>query len=131
MAKHALGDAPSLLVDTMRQFSALVQGEMELARAEVSHIVSRAGVGIAMLAVAMLLALVSLNVLASAAVAYIAANGISVGLAALIVGGILLLVAVGLALVGKSRLSAEALTPEKTAHNLRQDISAIKEASNV
>lgn len=131
MHKNSLQDTPTLLVDTARNFTSLVQSEMDLARAEMSHIVTRAGVGVALIAVAMLMALVSLNVLASAAVAYIAANGFSVGMAALIVGGVLLLVAIILAIVGKSRLSADALTPDKTAKNLKKDFSAIKEASNV
>lgn len=131
MAKQKLEDAPSMLVDTLRQFTSLIQGEIKLARAEVSGIATRATVGIAFLAVAFLLALVALNVLASAAVAYVAANGLSVGSAALLVGGILLLVAVGFVLAGKSRLSADALTPQRTAANVRRDITTLKEASNV
>ena len=131
MAKHPLNDAPSLLVDTLRQFNSLVQGEVKLAKAEVSNIVTRAGVGIALFAVAFLLALTALNVLASAAVAYIAETGLTVGTAALIVGGVLILVALGLALMGKSRLSADALSPDRTTDSLRHDIAAIKEASNV
>ncbi len=131
MAKHALNEAPSLLVDTLRQFTSLVQGELKLARAEMSRIITRAGVGIMFLAIAMLMALVSLNVLASAAVAYIAANGLSVGLSALIVGGVLIVAAIGFALAGKSRLSADALTPDRTAESVREDITVLKEASNV
>ncbi len=131
MAKHALQDAPSLLVDVLRQFTSLIQGEMKLARAEMARIVTRAGVGFAFLAIAFALALVSLNILASAAVAYIAANGLSVGGAALIVGGILLASALGFAFAGKARLRADALVPEKTATSLRDDIATIKEASNV
>ncbi|SFS21251.1 phage holin family protein [Yoonia litorea] len=131
MAKHPINQAPSLLVDTLRHFSALIQGELKLARAEVSNIVSRAGVGIALIAIAMLMALVSLNVLATAAVAYIAANGFSIGLASLMVGAALLIVAVVLALAGKSRLSPEALTPNKTVHSVKKDYESIKEAANV
>ncbi|WP_299877845.1 phage holin family protein [uncultured Sulfitobacter sp.] len=131
MAKQKLEEAPSMLVDTLRQFTSLIQGEIKLARAEVSSIATRATVGIAFLAVAFLLALVALNVLASAAVAYVAANGLSVGTGALLVGGILLFVAVGFVLAGKSRLSADALTPQRTAANVRRDIMTLKEASNV
>ena len=131
MAKHAIQDAPSLLVDTLRQFTSLIQGEITLARAEMSRIITRAGIGILFIAIAMLMALVSLNVLASAAVAYIAANGVSVGLAALIVGGILIVAAIGFALAGKSRLSAEALRPDRTVESVRDDINTLKEASNV
>lgn len=131
MSEHRVKDAPSLLVDALRQFTSLIQGELKLARAEMSSIVTRAGVGIMFIAIAMLMALVALNVLASSAVAYIAAQGLSVGVAALIVGGILVVGAVGFALAGKARLSAQALTPERTAESLRDDMAAIKEASNV
>lgn len=131
MAKHPLNDAPTLFVDALRQFSSLVQGEMKLARAEMSNIITRAGVGILLIALSMLTALVALNVFATAAVAYIAATGLSIGLAALIVGGVLIAVALILALSGKSRLSADALSPDRTTDSLREDLVAIKEASNV
>lgn len=131
MAKHPLNDAPTLFVDTLRQFSSLVQGEMKLARAEMSNIITRAGVGILLIALSMLTALVALNVFATAAVAYVAATGLSIGLAALIVGGVLIAVALILALSGKSRLSADALSPDRTTDSLREDLVAIKEASNV
>ena len=131
MAKHGLQDAPTLLVDTFRQFTTLMQGELKLARAELSNIVTRAGMGIAFIAIAMLMALVALNVLASAVVAYLAANGLSIGTAALAVGGLLIVIALILAFMGKSRLSAEALTPDRTVENIRDDIAAMKEASHV
>ena len=131
MAKPSIQEAPSLLVDSLRQFTTLVQGEFRLARAELSRAVSRAGTGILFLAIAFLMALVALNVLASAAVAAIAANGLSVGMAALIVGGILLLLTAGFAMAGRSRLSADALSLDRTADSVRKDIHAIKEASNV
>lgn len=131
MAKHPLNDAPTLFVDALRQFSSLVQGEMKLARAEMSNIITRAGVGVLLIALSMLTALVALNVFATAAVAYIAATGLSIGLAALIVGGVLIAVALILALSGKSRLSADALSPDRTTDSLREDLAAIKEASNV
>jgi len=130
MSKHKIQDAPTLLVDTLRHFTSLIQGELKLARAEMSNIVTRAGIGLVFIALAMLTALVSLNVLASAAVAYIAAEGFSIGLAALIVGGVLIVLAVIFALLGKSRLSPEALMPEKTAQSVREDLQAMKEATN-
>ncbi|WP_420862965.1 phage holin family protein [Algirhabdus cladophorae] len=131
MPKHTLHDAPSLFADTLRHFTSLVQGEMTLAKAEMSRAITRASAGIALLAVAFLMALVALNVLASAAVAYIAANGLFSGAAALIVGGALLGTAIGIGLLGKARLSTKTLVATKTATNIHQDITTIKEASNV
>ena len=45
----------------------------------------------------------------------------STALAALVVGGVTLLAGVGLVLLGRSRLKAEALVPRKTVESLRQD----------
>lgn len=130
-AHNSVNRAPALLVDTLRQFTGLMQGEIKLAKAEFGRIASRAGVGIVFLAIAFLMALVALNVLASAAVAYLAMLDLSVGTAALIVGGALLLIGLLFALAGKSRLSADALTPDETVENLRADLHTVKEASNV
>ncbi|WP_299031415.1 phage holin family protein [uncultured Sulfitobacter sp.] len=123
--------APTLLVDTLRNFANLMQTELQLAKAEIANNVSRAGAGIAMMVVAAILALTGLNVLAGALVAYIATTGLSAGTAALIVGGGVLIVAVILVLVGKSRLSAAALEPTRTLNNLQRDAATVKGATNV
>ena len=123
-------EAPHLLSKALRQFVDLVQDELTLARAEMSRNLSRAGTGLVFFGIAALLALVALNVLASALVAYIAAAGLSLGAAALIVGGVFLAVAVVLALLGKQRLSADALAPSRTARSLRRDYQELKETTN-
>ena len=123
--------APTLLVDALRNFTNLMQTELHLAKAEIANNVSRAGAGIAMMAVAAILALTGLNVLAGALVAYIASAGLSAGTAALIVGGGVLLIAVALVFIGKSRLTASALEPTRTLNNLQRDAAAVKGATNV
>lgn len=123
-------EAPHLLSKALRQFVNLMQDELTLARAELSRNLSRAGTGLVFFGIAALLALVALNVLASALVAYIAAAGLSLGAAALIVGGVFLAVAVVLALLGKQRLSADALAPSRTAQNLRRDYHKLKETTH-
>ncbi len=123
--------APGLLVDALRNFSNLMQIELQLAKAEISQNISRAGTGIAFFVIAGILALTALNVLAAALVAYIAASGISAGMAALIVGGIILLIAAGLFFAGKARISASALEPSRTINNIQRDVSAVKGATNV
>lgn len=123
--------APNLLVDALRNFSNLMQTELHLAKAEVATNLSRAGVGIAFFAIAGILALTALNVLAGAFVAYLATTGLSAGTAALIVGGLTLLIAVILVFAGKSRLTASALQPTRTMSNLQRDVTAVKGATNV
>lgn len=123
-------DAPRQLVFAFRQFTNLIQNELALARAEMSRNLSRAGVGIAMIGVAALLSLVALNVLASALVAVLAANGVPVWLSALIIGGVMLGIAVILVFLGKSRLDPEALAPKRTIDNVKQDLEKLKEIGN-
>ena len=118
--------APYLFAETLRNFTGLMQKELLLAKTEVSHNVSRAGMGIAFFAIAGILALTALNVLASALVAYIAANGVSAGTAALIVGGVTLLAAIALVFAGKSRLSSGALEPTRTLKNIQRDVTTVK-----
>jgi uncharacterized membrane protein YqgA involved in biofilm formation len=103
---------------------------MALAKAEARQNASRAGVGLALIAVAAILSLTALDVLAAALVAWIATSGLDAGWAALIVGGGLLLIALGLAVYGKSRLSSDALAPDRTTRNIKTDIRTLKEATN-
>ncbi|MEL6585118.1 MAG: phage holin family protein [Pseudomonadota bacterium] len=130
MQDSDLRDAPSHLVSTLRHLSSLMQGELALAKAEMARNLSRAGTGLIFFGIAALLTLVALNVLATALVGYIAETGLSLGVAATLVGGGLLVIAIAFALGGKARLSADALHPTRTAENLARDMDAIKEATH-
>ena len=126
-----LRETPALLVAAFRHFAQLMQDEVALAKAELGRNASRAGMGLALIGVAAILALTALDVVAAAVVAWLSAEGgLSVGTAAIVVGGVLLAVAVVLALVGKSRLSADALAPDRTVRNVRRDIDTLKEATD-
>lgn len=122
--------APSVFVTTLRQFTTLMQDEIALARAEFSTSLSRASAGLAMIGVAALMALVALNVLAGALVGYLTTTGLGTGTAALLVGGGLLALALAILLVGKSRLTPEALVPDRTTDNLKRDFAQIKDATD-
>lgn len=125
-----LKDVPSLVVTAFRQFTTLMQDEIALARSEISRNLSRAGTGLGMIGVAALLALTALNVLATAVVGYLAQLDMSAGTAALIVGAVLLMLALILVMMGKSRLSADALDPKVTRAQIKRDIATIKEATH-
>ncbi len=122
--------APSLLTGALKHFVNLMQKELHLAKAELSQNMSRAVTGIVFFGIAALLALTALNVLAGALVAFVATLGFTAGQSALMVGGVILLVAAVLVFAGKSRLSADALEPTRTMANLKQDIKTVKEATN-
>ena len=92
MTDNDFRQVPSQFTSAFRHFSNLVQGELNLARAEMSQNLSRAGVGIVFFGIAALMALVALNILATAVVAAIAASGVSYSVSAAIVGGVILLI---------------------------------------
>lgn len=122
--------APHLLIDSFRHFANLIQKEVQLARAEVSSNISRAVGGLVFFGIAALMVLTALNVLAGAAVGYLTEDGMNAGTAALIVAVVFLVVAGILILVGKSRLSSDALTPNHTIANVKRDVQAVKGATH-
>ena len=124
-------ETPALMVKLLRQLSSLLHNEIALARADISQRLSRAGVGLGFLAGAFLLALVALQVLAGAAVAGLVHGGMAIWAAALSVGVIVLLIAGIFAAIGKARMSADALKPQRSLDNLERDAEAVKEASHV
>ncbi|WP_254430011.1 phage holin family protein [Ruegeria arenilitoris] len=126
-----LRSAPGLLANALKHLSSLLQAEAKLAKEELSRNLTRAGVGLACIGIALILLMIALNLLATALVAYIAANGLSAGMASLLVGAGLALAAACLALFGQSRMSATALVPEKAMKNLQRDIEAMKESTHV
>ena len=120
--------AGSLLSDAMGNVSSLVRGEVDLARAEIGENVTKAGVALGMIAGAALIALVSLNVLAAALVAALTEAGLDAGWAALIIGGVLAVIAFVLMGKGVNDLKLSSLAPTRTAKNVRRDAEAVKEA---
>lgn len=122
-------EAPGLMEQFSLVFAAigrLVQGELRLARAEVAQGLQGMVGGIVKIALAGIVALVALNVLAGAAVAGLATTGIGPVWAALVVGLILALVALGLAMAGRAALRLDALRPERALRGLRRDADAVK-----
>ena len=113
----------------------LVKQEMALARAEMEEKVSEAGTGIAAIAAGALIGLVALLVLVTALVAALgAALEPAVGewaasLAALIVGGILAIIAFVCIKSGEDKLKASNLRPDRTIHSVRESAETIREAA--
>ena len=123
----SLRAAPSLINEVLTHVSNLVRKEVDLARTEVSENVSRAGVAIGLLVGALVIALVALNVLAAALVAALSALGIPAGWAAIIVGGILAIIAFAMVSKGINDLKLSSLAPSRTAKNVQRDAETVKE----
>ena len=120
--------AGGLLSDAMSNVSGLVRNEVDLARAEISENVTRAGVAVGLIAGAAIIALVALNVLAAALVAALTEAGLDAGWAALIVGVLLGLLALGLINKGLTDLKLSSLAPTRTVKNVQRDAAAVKDA---
>lgn len=123
------GDLPGLIGSIVAEARALLRTELQLARRELSDSASRAGSGLVLFGLAALVAFVGLSALAVAAVLGVAALGVAEHWAALIVAVAFLVLALILALVGKSRLSATALAPKRALKQVKTDIDTIKEAA--
>jgi hypothetical protein len=129
---------PDLIKELMNDVTSLFRKEVQLAKAEAGEKVGKAIVGVEMLAAGGILAIAALGVLLSAAVAGVAALLMSMGMgeaaasgiAALIVGGIVALIAYTLIMRGVSALKAQNLMLDRTAHSLERDASVLKEKTN-
>ena len=116
----------ALLNSLVNETGLLVRQEMALFRTEMSEAVSRAGRGAAAMAAGGVCAFGGFLVLLAAAVLGLA-TVLPPWLSALIVGIVVVAIGAILALVGKRGLNAEALTPRRTLHSLREDQIWLKE----
>ena len=116
----------TLLSDITGETVELVRQELSLFKAELQEKLSKAGIGAALLGAAALVAYSGWLFLLLAAV-YALALVVPPWAAALIVGVLVLAIGGVLALVGKSRMRADALAPERTMRSLREDQAWIKE----
>ena len=117
---------PELLRDLVSQLTTLVRKEGQLARAEVSEKIDQAVGGIALIVGGAVLLMPALVVLLNAAVAGMIDAGMEAHWAALIVGGVTLLIGLVLLWVGVSRFRANKLVPSKTIEQLQQDASVAR-----
>jgi uncharacterized membrane protein YqjE len=116
----------TLLSDLAGETVELFRQELTLFKTELQEKASRAGIGAAALAAAALIAFSGWLFLLLAAV-YALAIVVPPWAAALIVAVLVLAIAGVLALIGKSRMRTDALTPERTLRSLREDQAWIKE----
>ncbi|WP_299961003.1 phage holin family protein [uncultured Roseobacter sp.] len=120
--------AGNLLTEAMSNVSGLVRNEVDLARAEISENVTKAGVAVGLIVGAAVIALVALNVLAAALVAALTEAGLDAGWSALIVGAALGVIAFVLITKGVNDLKLSSLAPTRTVKNVQRDAAAVKEA---
>lgn len=115
-----------LFTELMRDLTGLVRQEIALAKAEASEKLSELGIGVAALGIGALLAFAGLLVLLDALVLKLS-DRMNPALAALIVGGIVLIIGLFLLIRGKNGLSASSLMPRRTTESLRRDADLLRD----
>jgi type IV secretory pathway TrbD component len=124
LRERSIGD---LLGSFAQDTTTLMSQEIELARAEITVQVKRAGTGAGLFGGAAVMALAGLGALTACAIVALALV-LDAWLAALIVGAALLAVGGVLALMGRSRMKEVASpVPERALRSVRQDIGAVQE----
>ena len=114
-----------LVADASHDVSALVQSEIQLAKAEITKGVSIGGKGVAFLAVAAFLGLLGLIFLFHT-LAQVIAVWLPMWAGYLIITGVLLLIAAVLGLVGVKALKKAKPMPQKAIRNAQETVAAVK-----
>jgi len=118
-----------LVSQLSEQVSHLVRDELRLAQAELKQKGKRAGIGAGLAGAGGVLSLYGLSALVVAVIAALALV-LPVWAAALIVGGILLLLAGLLALAGISQVKrGTPLTPDEAIASTKRDVETVKESA--
>jgi len=117
----------NLVGEALRETTDLARKEFTLFRTELSEGVRTMVLGLAMFIAAAVFAIGAIILLTQALVEWLATVVNSEALAALIVGGVLALIAVGLALYGKSAMSSFSLAPRRTVRSVKRDAEVLSE----
>jgi Putative Actinobacterial Holin-X, holin superfamily III len=117
----------NLFGEALRETSDLAQKEFALFRTEMSQSVRSVFVGLAMVVAAAVFAIAAVMLLTESLVEWLAVVLESEALAALIVGGLMAVIAIGLGLYGRSAISRFSLTPERTVRSIKRDTEVLSE----
>jgi hypothetical protein len=116
-----------LVGEALRESTDLAQKEFTLFKTEVSQNIRTLFMGLAMVVAAAVFAIAAVMLLTESLVEWLATVVNSEALAALIVGGVLALIAIGLGLWGRSAMMSSTLTPQRTMRSLKRDAEVLSE----
>jgi hypothetical protein len=117
----------ALISEALRDTTDLARKELALFRAELSENVRTLVIGIAMMVGAAVFAIAAVILFTEALVKWLATVVESEALAALIVGGAMTVIAVGLVLYGRSTMSAASLLPKRAIRSIQRDTAVLSE----
>lgn len=118
-----------LFADASRDLSALIRGEIQLAKSELKVSVKAGGKGIALFGAAAFIGMVAFVLLSVAFAYFLTMTGLHVAWAFLIVFGVYLALAGLLGLMGKNAI-AKAGPPERTIEQARETKEILHRGSN-
>ena len=127
MAEYPGQGIQNLIGEALRDTSDLARKEMALFKTELAENVRTLLIGIAMIAGAAVFAIAAIILFTEALVKWLATVVGSEALAALIVGGVMAAVAVGLVLYGRSTMSAASLAPQRSVKSIQRDTEVLSE----
>lgn len=127
MADTSNQSLQGLFGEALRETSDLAQKEFALFRTEMSQNIKTVFIGLAMVVAAAIFAIAAVMLLTESLVEWLATVVNSEALAALIVGGLMAAIAIGLGLYGRSAMSKFSLTPERTVRSVKRDTQVLSE----
>lgn len=127
MAEYQGQPIHTLLGSALRESTDLARKEFALFRTEMTENIRGLAIGLAMFVAAAVFAIVAISLFVQALVEWLARVLNSEALASLIVGAVMAAIAIGLALYGKSKMSATSLAPTRTVRNVRRDTEVLSE----
>jgi F0F1-type ATP synthase membrane subunit c/vacuolar-type H+-ATPase subunit K len=127
MAQTTNQSIHTLVGEALRETSGLAQKEFALFRTEMSQSVKSMFIGLAMVVAAAVFAIAAVMLLTESLVEWLATVLESEALAALIVGGLMAAIAIGLGLYGRKAISSFTLTPERTVRSVKRDAQILSE----
>lgn len=116
-----------LVGEALRESTDLAQKEFALFRTEMNQNVRTLFIGLALMVAAAIFAIAAIMLFTGALVSWLATIVHSEALAALIVGGAMAVIALGLGLYGRHAMSASSLAPQRTVRSLRRDAEVLSE----
>jgi Putative Actinobacterial Holin-X, holin superfamily III len=124
---RATGQGPgAMMVDVLAGVTRLVQGELALARAEAAERLEAARQSVIQVLIAVVLSITAINVLAGAVVAALVVLGLTPAWAAVVVGGLMLLLALGFAQQAARLLREAGALPKRSAASVKRDVETLQ-----
>ena len=117
----------NLFGEAIRETSDLAQKEFALFRTEMTQSVRTVFLGLAMVVAAAVFAIAAVMLFTESLVEWLARVLDSEALAALIVGGVMAVIAIGLGLYGRSAITRFSLTPQRTVRSIKRDTEVLSE----